>query len=67
MLIETAFPAHFRHRSLAGHRVTMLGLDVLPPLPFSKEQADRFIKEWVLSLMINYVVGLIGHGGGAFS
>ena len=60
LLIEAAFPAHFRSRSPHSISVTYLGMDASEPLPFSKQQADSFIKEWVLTTTMSWIVGMFG-------
>ena len=60
LLVEAAFPAHFRSRSAHSISVTYLGMDLSGKLPFSKEQADSFIKQWVLSWTMSTVVGIAG-------
>jgi hypothetical protein len=60
LLVEAAFPAHFRSRSPHSIRLTYLGMDVTGRLPFSKEQADRFIREWVISTTMTMLVGIVG-------
>jgi hypothetical protein len=60
LLIEEPFPAHFRSRSSQSISLTYLGMDLSGPLPFSKEQADGFIREWVLSATMSFVVGIGG-------
>ena len=61
VLIEAAFPAHFRHGPAEAIVITLVGMDTgVPPLPFTREQVIGFIKEWVLSILINYVSGSIG-------
>ena len=60
LLIEAAYPAHIRNRSPHSISLTYFGMDLSGPLPFSKEQADSFIKEWVLSGTMSTVVGIVG-------
>lgn len=60
LLIETAFPAHFRGRSQQSISLTYLGFDTFGKLPFSKEQADSFIRQWVISTLMSTVVGIAG-------
>jgi hypothetical protein len=60
LLIESAFPAHFRNRSPHAVSLTYLGFDFTGPLPFSKERVETFLKEWVLSTTMSTVVGIIG-------
>jgi ABC-type transport system involved in multi-copper enzyme maturation permease subunit len=60
LLVEAAFPAHFRSRSAHSISLTYVGMDISGKLPFSKEQADSFIKQWVLSWTMSTVVGIAG-------
>ena len=59
LLVENAFRAHFHSRS--GQSIALAWLWFKSdPLPFSKEQTDTFIKEWVLSSAMSWIVGVFG-------
>lgn len=60
LLVEAAFPAHFRSRSAQSISLTYLGMDIFSTIPFSKEQANSFIKQVVLSTTMSTVVGIAG-------
>jgi len=60
LLVEAAFPAHFRSRSAHSISLAYLGMDISGMLPFSKQQADSFIKQWVLSMTMSTLVGIAG-------
>jgi hypothetical protein len=60
LLIEHAFPAHFRSRSPNSISLTYFWLDLSGRLPFSKDQADTFVREWFLSTVMSTIVGVIG-------
>ena len=59
LLIESGYRAHIRSRSPNSIRVTYLGF-ASDPLPFSKQQADNFVKEWVLTTAMGWIVGVFG-------
>jgi hypothetical protein len=60
LLVESAYPAHFRRRSAQSVSLNYMGLDASGPLPFSKDQVETFLKTWVLPTMMSTVVGIIG-------
>ncbi|MDX1946911.1 MAG: ABC transporter permease subunit [Pirellulaceae bacterium] len=59
LAIEAAFPGHIRRRPPHSVSITYLVLES-PTLPFSKEQADNFIKEWVISNEMSWIIGPLG-------
>jgi ABC-type transport system involved in multi-copper enzyme maturation permease subunit len=59
LLIEAAFPAHFNWRPNDSISIAYAGI-ASDPLPFSKKQIDSFIKEWVLTTAMDWIVGVIG-------
>ena len=60
LLVESAYPAHFRRRSAQSVSLTYATFDATGPLPFSKDQVETFLKTWVLPTMMSTVVGIIG-------
>jgi len=59
LLIETASPANFLPRSVYSISISYLWF-ASDPLPFSKDQVDSFIKEWVLTTAVGWMVGVFG-------
>lgn len=59
LLIEAAFPAHFAWRSKDSISITYFWL-ASDPLPFTKKQVEYFIKEWVLTSAMDWIVGVFG-------
>lgn len=59
LLIESAAPANFRPRAVHSICISYLWF-ASDPLPFSKEQVDSFIKEWVLWTVMTWLVGGVG-------
>ncbi|MEX2173940.1 MAG: ABC transporter permease, partial [Pirellulaceae bacterium] len=59
LLIETPFRAHIHTRSAQSISVSYFGM-ASDPLPFTKQQADNFVKEWVLTTAMNWIVGVFG-------
>ncbi len=59
LLIEAALPGQFRPRAAESISLSYLGFEASDRLPFTKTQADAFIKEWVLSGMMSLLVGII--------
>jgi ABC-type transport system involved in multi-copper enzyme maturation permease subunit len=59
LLIEAAFPNDVRWRSNDSISIAYLGF-ASDPLPFSKRQVDSFIKEWVLTSAMDWIVGVFG-------
>jgi hypothetical protein len=59
LLVESAAPANFRPRSVYSISISYLWFET-DPLPFSKEQVDSFVKEWVLTTAIGWIVGVFG-------
>jgi hypothetical protein len=59
LLIESAAPANFRPRTTHSICISYLWF-ASDPMPFSKEQVDSFIKEWILTLVMSWLVGGVG-------
>ncbi len=59
LLIESAAPANFRPRATHSIAVSYLWF-ASDPIPFSKDQLDSFIKEWVLWTVMTWLVGGVG-------
>jgi hypothetical protein len=59
LLIEAPFRAYVNSRSPQSISVTYFTLSS-DPYPFSKEQADNFVKEWVLTSAMSWIVGVFG-------
>lgn len=59
LLIEAPFRVHVNSRSTHSISVTYFAL-ASDPYPFSKQQADNFIKEWVLTSAMSWIVGVFG-------
>lgn len=59
LLIEAAFPTHFAWRSSDSISITYFWL-ASDPLPFTKKQVEYFIKEWVLTSAMDWIVGVFG-------
>ena len=59
LLIENVFSSHFRSRSAYSISIVYLW-PISDPLPFTKDQVDTFIKEWMLSSLMSTVVGVFG-------
>lgn len=59
LLIEAAFPNDFSWRPNDSISIAYLGF-ASDPLPFSKKQIDSFIKEWVLTSAMDWIVGVFG-------
>lgn len=62
LLIEASAPSNFARRSSQSIGLTYFFgfMDISGPLPFSKAQADRVIKEWIISATMSLVVGVLG-------
>ncbi len=59
LLIEAAFPSNFSWRSSDSISITYFWL-ASDPLPFTKKQVEYFIKEWVLTSVMDWIVGVFG-------
>ena len=59
LLIEAAFPNDFNWRTSDSISIAYSGF-ASDPLPFSKKQIDSFIKEWVLTSAMDWIVGVFG-------
>lgn len=59
LAIEAAFPANFNWRPNDSISIAYAGI-ASDPLPFSKKQIDSFIKEWVLTTAMDWIVGVFG-------
>ena len=59
LLIEAPFRVHVNSRSAQSLSVTYFTF-ASDPYPFSKQQADTFIKEWVLTTAMSWIVGVFG-------
>jgi hypothetical protein len=59
LLIETPYRAYVNSRSPHSISITYFTF-ASDPYPFSKEQADNFIKEWVLTSAMSWIVGVFG-------
>jgi ABC-type transport system involved in multi-copper enzyme maturation permease subunit len=59
LLIEAPFRAYVNSRSPHAISITYFTF-ASEPYPFSKEQADNFIKEWVLTSAMSWIVGVFG-------
>ncbi len=59
LLIEAPFRAYINSRSPQSISVTYFTF-ATESFPFSKEQADNFIKEWVLTSAMSWIVGVFG-------
>ncbi len=59
LLVESSLRAHLHSRSDQTLSVTYFAF-ATDPLPFSKQQADSFIKEWVLTSAMSWIVGVFG-------
>ena len=60
LLLEDAFPRHFPPRSAESVRVMYLGMDVSGELPFNKKQVDRFIQQWLMRPLLDFLIGVAG-------
>jgi hypothetical protein len=59
LLIEAAFPTSFAWRSSDSISITYFWL-ASDPLPFTPKQVEYFIKEWVLTWAMEWIVGVFG-------
>jgi hypothetical protein len=59
LLIESPLQAHFAWRSPQSLAIGYFGLES-DPLPFGKAQVEMFIKQWVLTSVMSWIVGVFG-------
>jgi hypothetical protein len=59
LLIETVSPGSFASRSPYSTVVTYFWA-ASEPLPFSKNQVDTFVKQWILPTVMGWIVGVFG-------
>jgi hypothetical protein len=59
LLVESPFPGRFSWRSPQSLSFTY-GWFASPPAPLTKQQVDTFIKNWVLTSAMYWIVGIVG-------
>jgi len=60
LLVEAPFPGCFSWRSPQSMSFTYAWIPVAGPLPFTKKQVDTFVKQWVLTNAMGWIVGVVG-------
>ena len=60
LLIQAAAPGQFAPRAAESIAVAYLWMETTESLPFTKTQADAFIKEVIVPILMKYLVGVIG-------
>lgn len=60
LLIQAAAPGQFAPRAAESIAVSYLWMETSESLPFTKTQADTFIKGVIVPLLMKYLVGVVG-------